>query len=195
MTRDEVRRIARELDSHRDRALFALLVYTGARISEVLGLDVDDVRRRGIELSIRRQITYRRRSTKGSRTGRVVDVHPDLEAALLLYLGQDPSRDLGPLLLSRHGLRLSRAQASKRISAAVVAAELGDDRVSSHSTRHTFAQTLHDSGRPIGMIQELLGHADIAQTRGYIEVRPEQMAEAIRSLPDDHIGRPDPDGA
>jgi integrase/recombinase XerD len=173
----ELGAVARELDNPRDRALFLVMVYTGARISEVLGLDVIDVRRPNG--SIRSQIVYRRRVTKGRRESRAVDLHPDAAGALVVYLA---NRVHGPVFLSSRGTRLSRVQAWRILHAAFSHAGLFD-RVSPHSLRHSFAQTLADRGVPLAVIQELLGHADIRDTRGYVEARPDHAAAAVASLP------------
>lgn len=184
-----MRGVARELETHRDRALFALLVYTGARISEALDLDVADVRRPGPELVIRRQITFQRGKTKGQRTGRVVDIHPDLAASLRRHLATENRAD-GPLFLSREGARLSRVQAWRRLRAAFTAAGLEADRVSPHSFRKTFAHRLAEGGVGLPIIQDLLGHADIRDTAEYLRIDPDLSAAAVANLPDEGIGLP-----
>ena len=175
----ELAAVARELDNPRDRALFLMMVYTGARISEVLGLDVLDVRRPNG--SIRSQIVYRRRVTKGRRESRAVDLHPDAAGALVVYLDR---RLDGPVFLSSRRTRLSRVQAWRILHAAFADAGLFD-RVSPHSLRHSFAQSLADRGVPLAVVQELLGHADIRDTREYVEARERSAAalSAVASLP------------
>lgn len=188
LTAAEVRHVLRELDTPRDRVLFLLMLYTGARISEALALDVPDVLRPGAELAIRKQIVFPRRKTKGERTSRAVDVHADLAGALVVHLAHQAGellahRTTGPLFLARGSVnRLTRTAAWRRLNIAFRAARL-DERVSPHSLRKSFAQRLHDGGVDLAVIQELLGHADIADTRDYITVPEEECARAILSLP------------
>ena len=188
LTNAEVRAADRELTGHRGRALFATMLYTGARISETLALDVIDVLKPGDALDIRTQIVFRRSMTKGKRTGRVVDVHPELRARLLLYLDERRRKGtLGPipvgaLFLSRQGKRLSRTPSWEELHIAFVAAGL-HERVSAHSLRKTVAQRLFDRGASVPVVQELLGHHDIYATMAYLNVKEERCKAAIASLP------------
>lgn len=181
LTAAEVRRTARELHGCRDRALFLLMLYTGARISEALALDVVDVVREGVEPGIRRQIVFRRRNTKGKRTSRAIDVHPDLAVALFVYLGEEPA-STRPLFLSRELRRMSRTTGWRVLNEAFIAAGLGE-RVSPHSLRKTFAQRLHERGTLLPVIQELLGHENVQDTIEYFKVSEVECAAAIHGLP------------
>ncbi len=195
LTPREIRRVLRELDTPRDRALFLLMLYTGARISEALAVNVPDVIRPTPDLAIRRQLVFQRDGTKGKRTSRAVPVHPELAGALVLHLGTKGGalfshRTVGPLFLSRKGpARLTRSAAWRRLNLAFRAAGL-EERVSPHSTRKTFAQMLHDRGNSLPVIQELMGHSDIADTIDYFRVPEEECDRAIWSLPTVDDGAP-----
>lgn len=188
LSRQEVQDIGRQLRNNRERALFFLLLYTGARISEALALTIGDVRRPGEDLGIRRQITFQKRETKNQRTSRAIDVHPDLAGALRLLLaelaGAGELAPADPLFRSSTtGGRWSRTAAWRALRVAFEAAGLGEDRVSPHSFRKTFAQRLHLLGYRVEIIQELLGHADIRDTMGYVAIDPAELARAVADLP------------
>lgn len=193
LTPSEVRWVLRHFDTPRDRALFLLMVYTGARISEAISLEVSDVIRPGQTLAIRQQIVFKRQITKGERESRSIPVHPVLSKALTDHLASDvPHRTAGPLFISRktrdgEPSSLTRTAAWRRLNAAFRDANLGE-RVSPHSTRKTFAQRLHDAGNSLPVIQVLMGHADVADTIEYFRVPEEECDRAILSLPalEDH---------
>lgn len=182
LTSDEIRTTLLLLETARNRAIFATLLYTGPRISEGLALDVPDVRWPGAELRIRSEIVYRKRVTKGHQVSRAIPVHADLAAVLYMYLLEE-NRTGGPLFLSMQSpSRLDRHSAWRVLNAAFTAAHM--DRCSPHSLRKTFAQRLYDGGTDIYSIMHLMGHADIETTLGYLELRTERLAGAVRGLPD-----------
>lgn len=199
LTRAEIRAIVRELDGRRDRAIFATLLHTGARTSEVLGLDLVDVRRADGQL--RREITFWRRITKNQTHSRAIRMHRELAGALRLHLearGTGP----GPLFESRERNRakpgernrLSRKQAWDRLRTAFDDAGLPrHSRATVHSIRATFAQRLHDRGTQIEVIADLMGHRKISDTRAYFLVRDSEKDAAIDSLPSEGLGDRDDD--
>ncbi len=180
LTELEVRAMRVELRSIRDLTLFSVLLYTGARISEALALDVDQVAR--ADGSIRRSILFFKRATKNRRESRAIDVHPQLAAELKRHLATGGASLPGPLFRSTARTRLSRTQAWRVLHVAAMGAGL-DNQVSPHSLRYTFAQRLHDRGVSLPAIQELLGHADIRDTRSYIAVSAEELSRAVAGLP------------
>lgn len=185
ITDDEARRTVEQFKSWRDRLLFLLCLHTGARISEALALRLDQVIRPGANNSweVVGQVVYKKRRTKGKKSSRAIAMHEELAAALDRYLARERGlEDLeGPLFPSRHGGALSRSQATRLINDAFEAAGV-KDRVSTHSLRKTFAQRIYQQRRDLPLLQELLGHASIAETRKYVEVDEEDLHEAVHAL-------------
>ncbi len=148
----------------RDRAMLELLYASGLRVSELAGLTVDRV-----HLEER----FLRCVGKG-RKERVVPFGAAAHAALLRYLEEERprlARRTGGdrLFLSRRGGPLDRRQIWRLVRRYARQAGLEKD-VHPHTLRHTFATHLLANGAPLRVIQELLGHADIATTQIYTHV-------------------------
>lgn len=165
-------------DNHfglRDRAILELLYGTGARISELVGLDVDDIDLEDKEFATVRLIG------KGNKE-RIVPVGSYALAALEAYLVRGrpvlatAGRGNAALFLNARGNRLSRQSAWSVISAAAARAGL-DGSVSPHTLRHSFATHLLSGGADIRIVQELLGHASVTTTQVYTLVTPETLRE------------------
>jgi integrase/recombinase XerD len=156
----------------RDRALLELLYGTGARISEAVGVDVDD-----LDLD---QGLVRLRG-KGGRE-RVVPVGSYARDACTHYLLVSrpvlvSSRRSGhAVFLNARGGRLSRQSAWTVIAAAARRAGITAD-VSPHTFRHSFATHLLDGGADVRVVQELLGHASVTTTQIYTLVTVDRLRE------------------
>ena len=164
----------------RDAALLELLYGTGARVSEVCALDVDDVVRvlaEGPDAGLRL-------FGKG-RKERVVPLGSYARAALDAWLvrGRPALAQRGPrpgpaLLLNARGERLSRQSAWAVLQRAAEAAHLGVE-ISPHTLRHSFATHLLDGGADVRVVQELLGHASVTTTQIYTLVTVDHLREVF----------------
>ncbi len=159
--------------SLRDRALLEFLYGTGARISEVTGLDLDE-----LHLDIDPMV---RLVGKGSKH-RVVPVGSYAVRALEAYLVQArPAlaaaslRGSPAVFLNARGGRLTRQGAWGVLHAAAGRAGLAD--VSPHTLRHSFATHLLDGGADIRVVQELLGHASVTTTQVYTLITVDRLRE------------------
>ena len=160
----------------RDRALLELLYATGARISEAVGLAVDDVDRHG-ELTERSVLLTgkggkQRRVPLGSYAARAVEaylvqVRPELAAA-----GQGTPA----LFLNSRGGPLSRQSAWLVLRASAERAGLAAG-ISPHTLRHSFATHLMDGGADVRVVQELLGHSSVTTTQIYTLVTVDRLRE------------------
>lgn len=157
----------------RDRALLEFIYATGARISEAVGLDVDDVSlERGHESALLRG--------KG-RKERVVPLGGYATRALEAYLirGRPTLAGRGSgtpaLWLNLRGNRLSRQSAWAALQTA--ADRAGVPHVSPHTLRHSFATHLLAGGADVRVVQELLGHASVTTTQIYTLVTPDTLRE------------------
>ena len=158
----------------RDRALLEVLYGTGARISEAVGLDVDD-----LDLT---DGTVRLRG-KGDKE-RIVPVGSYARAAVDAYLvrGRPELVSTGTgtpaLFLNARGGRLSRQSAWTVLVKAADRAGVTRD-VSPHTLRHSFATHLLDGGADVRVVQELLGHASVTTTQVYTLVTVDNLREVF----------------
>jgi integrase/recombinase XerD len=161
----------------RDRAMLELLYATGARVSEVISLNVDDVRR--VESS-NGEITTIRLFGKG-RKERMVPMGSFARKAVEDYLVRlRPSLLKGSqkaLFLNHRGGRISRQSAWNIVLEAAEKSGLGG-RVSPHALRHSFATHLLDGGADIRVVQELLGHASVSTTQIYTLITIDKLRES-----------------
>jgi integrase/recombinase XerD len=158
----------------RDRALLEFLYGTGARISEVTGLDVDD-----LDLAADPAVLL---SGKGGKQ-RYVPVGGYAARALEAYLvrgrpvlAAGAVRKASPaVFLNARGGRLTRQGAWGILREASVRS--GKEDVSPHTLRHSFATHLLDGGADIRVVQELLGHASVTTTQVYTLVTVDKLRE------------------
>jgi integrase/recombinase XerC len=163
--------------SPRDQAIALVAFYAGARISEIVALDIDDI---GISA---RKGTLRIYG-KGERV-REVPVHPQLRTTLAGWLDERPSwpgaGQTPALFLNQRGQRLGVKGAHDIITGIAEGAGL-DDEITAHVLRHTFATTLVRGGTDLVIVAELLGHARLETTRGYTRSTREDRTRALDLL-------------
>ncbi len=160
----------------RDRALLELLYSTGARISEAVGLDVDD-------LDLTPGHAAVRLLGKGDKE-RVVPVGSFAATAVDAYLVRARSalaaggRGTAALFLNTRGERMTRQTAWAVLRTAAERAGLATAaHVSPHTLRHSFATHLLQGGADVRVVQELLGHASVTTTQIYTMVTPDLLRE------------------
>ena len=144
----------------RDRLVFELLYGCGLRVSELAGIDLEDIDRSEGWLRVR---------GKG-RKERQVPLPGKAKAALERYLAERPvMRDEHALLLNHRGGRLTDrgVRGIVKLYAAFLA---GDSSIHPHSFRHAYATHLLANGADLRAIQELLGHARLSTTQKYTQV-------------------------
>jgi integrase/recombinase XerD len=156
----------------RDRALLEFLYGTGARISEAVGLDLDDIDLNEKSVLLRGKGSKQRIVPVGSFAVTAIEdyltaARPDLLSA------KTPT---GAVFLNSRGGRLSRQSAWTVLKRAAEAAGVTDD-TSPHTLRHSFATHLLDGGADVRVVQELLGHASVATTQIYTLVTVEKLRE------------------
>jgi integrase/recombinase XerD len=143
----------------RDRAMLELLYASGLRISELVGLDVDDVDLGGLVVRCRGKGGKERHVHMGRPAGTALDGW--------LVRGRPALRPRGPALFcNRRGGRLTRQGGWKIIKKHAEAVGLGTV-VSPHTLRHSFATHLLEGGADVRVVQELLGHATVSTTQVY----------------------------
>jgi integrase/recombinase XerD len=158
--------------SLRDRALLEVLYGAGARISEAVGLDVDDI---DADEGVVRLFG------KGSKE-RLVPLGSYAASALGAYLVRGrpmmaaKGKGTAAVFLNQRGSRLSRQSAWSVMRAAAERANL-TGHVSPHTLRHSFATHLLDGGADVRVVQELLGHASVTTTQIYTLVTVQRLRE------------------
>lgn len=159
----------------RDQVLLEFLYGTGARISELIDLDLDA----GLNLSANLPILRLR--GKGNKE-RLVPVGSHALAALDRYLVRArpvlAAKGKGDqaLFLNARGARLSRQSAWTILQETAARAGLAG-KVSPHTMRHSFATHLLENGADVRVVQELLGHASVTTTQIYTMVTVDQLRE------------------
>ena len=173
LTADDVQRLLDEqgqVRSLRDQAVLETLYSSGVRVSELVGLNVEDL---DLEEGVATVLG------KG-RKERMVPLGRPAVAALLAYLASLPrTPTLSPQALFRNhrGGRLS-ARSVERFVAKSSRALRNFPSISPHALRHSFATHLLDGGVDLRAIQELLGHASLSTTQHYTHVALDRIMEA-----------------
>ena len=158
----------------RDRAILEFLYATGARISEAVGLDVDDLHFADDAVV--------RLFGKGSKE-RVVPLGRYAQQALSDYLVRarpelvSKGKGTPALFLNQRGGRLSRQSVWMILSKAAARVGIATE-VSPHTLRHSFATHLLEGGADVRVVQELLGHASVTTTQIYTKVSVDSLREA-----------------
>ena len=170
-------RVGDDVISLRDSALLELLYATGARVSEAVGLALDD-------LDLDEELPVIRLFGKG-RKERIVPLGSYAKAAIEAYIVRSrpvlAQRGQGSpaLFLNSRGRALSRQSAWEIIQRAADRAGIDED-VSPHTLRHSFATHLLEGGASIRDVQELLGHASVQTTQIYTRVTPTTLKEVYQ---------------
>jgi integrase/recombinase XerD len=156
----------------RNRALLELLYSTGSRISEAVGLDVDDVDNQARSVLLRGKGGKQRlvpigRPAVDALNGYLVRARPDLARR---------GRGTPAIFLNARGGRLSRQSAWQVLQDAAERAGITSG-VSPHMLRHSFATHLLDGGADVRVVQELLGHASVTTTQIYTLVTVHALRE------------------
>jgi tyrosine recombinase XerC len=141
----------------RDRAMLELLYASGLRVSEIVGLDLENVNIEAREIRV-----WGKGSNKPAATALDRYIHKGRRQL-------QGNSSTNALFINRYGKRLSERFLQKAISRYALAAGLGK-RVFPHMVRHSFATHLLDGGADLRVVQELLGHANLATTQIYTHV-------------------------
>jgi integrase/recombinase XerD len=158
----------------RDRALLEILYGTGARISEAVGLDVDDVDLTDRTVLLRGKGSKERLVPFGAYAAEAVEAYL-VRGRPELVSSKTPA---GALFLNSRGGRLSRQSAWAVLTRAAERAGVTRD-VSPHTLRHSFATHLLDGGADVRVVQELLGHASVTTTQIYTLVTVDNLREVF----------------
>ena len=157
----------------RDHAMLELLYATGIRVSELIGLDIDDVNLPAGLVSCR---------SKGKE--RSIPLYPGAVKALQDYMVHIRKRIVAndeekALFVNMNGERMTRQGFWKIIKYYQDKAEINKD-ITPHMLRHSFAAHLLENGADLRSIQEMLGHADISSTQIYTHIIKKQLKDVYQ---------------
>ena len=168
------------LNIKRDQAIVKLFLYSGLRLSELIGLNVDDINFEDFSIKF---------FGKGNKE-RFVPLHQDVILAIKEYF---PERNkITPvneeaekaLFLSRRGKRISPRSVQVLVKKYAKKAGLKNaSQITPHKLRHTFASMLYRETKDLRILQELLGHESISTTQIYTHTDTEERKNAIQEIP------------
>lgn len=175
LSKEELRKLLSVIDPRtpagkRNRLLFSIMYCTGARISEILNLQVVDINPTEKSLLI---------NNKEDRQ-RVAYLQQDLLEALLIYIHENRLKKY--LFLSKYGNKLCVRQVQLDIKKYAKLAGIPTEKVTPHKLRHSTATHLVQNGYPLLEIGNLLGHSNLATTALYTEVAENQIKKMQDSL-------------
>lgn len=170
LSSDEINRLLRAPESDtpqglRDRAMLETTYSAGLRVSELVGINDDDLDYDQQVVRIRGKGRKERISPLGSFAIRALRRY---EAVRQRHPSVDGRRD-APVFVNRFGKRLTTRSVGRMLEKHLLSADL-DQRTSPHTLRHSFATHLLDRGADIRSVQELLGHRSLATTQIYTHV-------------------------
>lgn len=157
------------LKGKRDRAILEILYSTGIRVSELVGLNIQDVDMIGNIIKVK---------GKG-RKERMVPIGDKAVLALQAYLGERPD-DSPIVFLNKLGTRLSDRGVRKMMDHYIKKAA-AKSAISPHIFRHSFATHLLDHGADLRSVQELLGHVNLSTTQVYTHITTERLRQVYET--------------
>lgn len=158
----------------RDRAMIELFYSTGIRLSELTGLNIEDVHLREGLVKVRGKGRKERIVPAGRPALQAVESY--LEKRPLIPAGSRDEAGAGPLFLSTRGKRMNPRGVSRVLEEWVRRSGIAR-KISPHALRHTFATHLLDAGADLRSIQEMLGHSSLSTTQKYTSVSMSRLME------------------
>lgn len=157
----------KDLSGLRDRALLETLYSSGLRVSELVGLDIDDVDFISGVIKV---------LGKGSKE-RIVPIGEPALAAITKYMekrGEEKVKDNKAVFLNTRETRITDRSVRRILDTHVKACSMAE-KISPHSLRHSFATHLLDRGADLRSVQELLGHMNLSTTQIYTHVTMDRL--------------------
>ena len=160
--------------AQRDFTAISIILHTGIRLSELTGIDVDDVDLHSSKLRLKR--------TKGGQPA-VKHINAKLKNVLEPFIQQRLviENDCPALFLSQWNRRLSDRQYALRLDKWALKASI-NKRVTPHVLRHTFATNLYARTKNLIAVQKALGHEYITTTQIYTHIHDEELRDALETL-------------
>lgn len=161
----------------RDRAMLETLYSTGLRVSELVGLNYEDLDVAGEALRVRGKGRKERIVPLGSHALEAVQRYMTMAKGDPRFSGSwGEAKPTAPLFINKHGGRLSSRSVRRKLDKYLKAVGL-DPTISPHTLRHSFATHLLDNGADLRSVQELLGHQSLSTTQVYTHLTTQRMAD------------------
>ena len=158
----------------RDKAMFELLYATGIRVSELIGLDIDDI---NLDVGIIR--------CSNQKTERIIPLYDTAVKTVELYVKRVRAfsvfDDEKALFVNMNGQRLTRQGFWKIIKQYTKQAGIKKD-ITPHTLRHSFATHLLENGAQLKDIQQMLGHSDISSTQVYAQIMKSKFSSVYNKF-------------
>jgi integrase/recombinase XerC len=168
----------KEVLGMRDRAMLETLYSTGIRVSELVGLEIDDIDMAGEAVKVKGKGKKERVVPLGAHALGAIRKYVDmLKADGRLLSAWAEGRALKPLFVNKHGGRLSSRSVRRKLDKYLKQVGL-DPTISPHTLRHSFATHLLDNGADLRSVQELLGHQSLSTTQVYTHLTTQRMQNA-----------------
>ncbi|MCG3181136.1 MAG: Tyrosine recombinase XerC [Phycisphaerae bacterium] len=161
----------------RDKAMLETLYSTGIRVSELVGLDLDDVDLDGQAIRVRGKGRKERLAPVGSTAVESVRQYLQMRGGQGFNGQSDPEA----LFVNKHGQRLSTRSVRRKLDKYLVAAGLDPTHISPHTLRHSFATHMLNNGADLRSVQELLGHRSLSTTQIYTHLTTAKIKEAYNA--------------
>jgi integrase/recombinase XerC len=158
----------------RDRAILETLYSAGLRVSELVGLNLDDIDVDAGVATIRGKGRRERLAMLGKPALKAVKQWLEVRQSALKNKGASPA-----VFLNKNGTRLTVRSVGRLLNKYLLRAGI-DPRTSPHTLRHSFATHLLDHGADIRSVQELLGHRSLSTTQIYTHVTTRRLQESYR---------------
>ena len=159
----------------RDRAILELLYATGCRVSEIAGMNLDDIDLKHETIRVRGKGRKERFVPFGSKAREALVAYFEVRGSLLAE-APEHKRDARAVFLNYQGTRITTRSIARIIEKYVKQCALTHD-ISPHSLRHSVATHLLSAGADLRAIQELLGHARLSSTQIYTHVSIDQLMQ------------------
>ncbi len=180
MTEEQVTRLLQTPDDSdilgsRDKAMLEVIYSSGLRVSELVGLNIDDLDVVGGVIKVR---------GKGKKE-RVSPVGQTAVNALAKYIAQRKTimtqdSPEAPLFINKHGQRLSTRSVRRKLDKYLIEAHLDPD-ISPHTLRHSFATHMLNHGADLRVVQELLGHQSLSTTQIYTHLTTKRIQDVYEN--------------
>lgn len=184
MSETELARFLRSIDEfpfkgsgNRNRLLIKMIIYTGIRVSEALGLKTKDITAQKEYLTIRVR-------GKGNKYRVVMMKRSLIEDELQTHIKTSTPNKYGLLFCNRKGEKMTQAYVSRVVEQILILSGIRKEKNGSHMLRHTFATLLYRKKKDIVLVQEALGHASLNTSRIYTHFDSERLKEAANVAED-----------
>jgi integrase/recombinase XerC len=179
MTEEQVTRLLNtpkdtELLGARDKSMLEVIYSTGLRVSELVGLNLEDIDFVGGIIKIRGKGKKERISPIGQTAAVAIQKYLNLRKQVV-----SPDQASQALFVNKHGQRLSTRSVRRKLDKYLIEAHLDPD-ISPHTLRHSFATHMLNHGADLRSVQELLGHQSLSTTQIYTHLTTKRVQDAYQ---------------